>query len=373
MMRLLGFQSPYSPEATRLLGLDPAEMRQQALWSGLANAGAALASSPNWADAFPAFSQGVNQGRDNYMQDRLLGYRMQQDEADRIAQEEDRAWRQQERQRQADELAARRAFLENPTPDAYRNAYPDQWAGQYAQTLFPDAPKLTDDMREYQAAQSQGYQGTLQEWIMDSRRAGATTVNMGGGTDKQIFDATKERSDAARAASTGLKALDQAESALPGAITGAAADQRLALQKIGALLGVADSQAIVDTETFRSAIAPQVAAMLKATVGSTQISNADREFAEKAAAGSISLDGKSIARLVNIMQAANSEIIRQFNTDLSTVYPEGQNFDRERALFGVPNVAKRYPAPIGPQMMGVPPQSVPTPVLRYNPQTGEIE
>lgn len=38
-------------------------------------------------------------------------------------------------------------------------------------------PTPTDDMREYQFAQSQGYQGTFTDWQIENRRAGATTVN----------------------------------------------------------------------------------------------------------------------------------------------------------------------------------------------------
>jgi hypothetical protein len=181
---------------------------------------------------------------------------------------------------------------------------------------------------------------------------GKTTVNMGGGTDKQIFDETKARADAARAAKAGLSAINEAQQALPGAITGAGANERLALRKVASLFGVGDTSAIADTETFRSAIAPQVAAMLKATVGSAQISNADREFAEKAAGGAITLDAQSIQRLLNIMRTANSEIVRGFNADLNKVYPEGQGFDRERALFGVPQANKSYSAPIGPSVPG---------------------
>lgn len=41
----------------------------------------------------------------------------------------------------------------------------------------PEAPKVTDDMAEYNAAKAQGYMGTLQDWILDQRKAGATTVN----------------------------------------------------------------------------------------------------------------------------------------------------------------------------------------------------
>ena len=41
----------------------------------------------------------------------------------------------------------------------------------------------TDDMREYEAAKAQGFAGTLQDWILSQKKAGAasTTVNMGEG------------------------------------------------------------------------------------------------------------------------------------------------------------------------------------------------
>lgn len=221
-----------------------------------------------------------------------------------------------------------------------KEAIPDQSKPGYSMVSPEEAASLGLPPGSYQ----KGPDGKISSIGKDG-----VTVNVGGGSDKQVFDETKARADAARAAGSGLNALNEAARALPGAITGAAANERLALQKIGALFGVGDVQAIQDTETFRSAIAPQVAAMMRATVGSTQISNADREFAEKAAAGAITLDAGSIQRLLNIMRAANSEIVRGFNRDLDKVYPQGGGFDRERALFNVPNAPKAYTAPIGPQ------------------------
>lgn len=38
--------------------------------------------------------------------------------------------------------------------------------------------KPTDDMREYEAAKAQGYQGTLQNWIISGRKAGASQTNI---------------------------------------------------------------------------------------------------------------------------------------------------------------------------------------------------
>lgn len=222
----------------------------------------------------------------------------------------------------------------------------------------PETPTPTDDMREYEFAQAQGYQGTFQDFMNEGRRAGATQVNLGGGDNKQVFDAMAESAVAARSAVTGLNAVSEARKALDGGIiSGAGADTRLGLQKLGAFLGVADPTIIQNTETFRAAIAPQVAAMMKATVGSTQISNADREFAEKAAGGSIALDAGSIRRLVDIMERGSKAVVQSHIDRLNQVYPEGGGFDRERALFGVQ-------APV---------QATPPQRRRYNPQTGGFE
>jgi hypothetical protein len=174
------------------------------------------------------------------------------------------------------------------------------------------------------------------DWTMRKAQAGGTTVNVGGGSDKQVFDAMLASTDAAKSAATGLSGLYEAQKAVEdGIISGFGADQRLWLQKAGAALGVSDPAVIENTETFRSAIAPQVAAMVKATVGSANISNADREFAEKAAGGNITLDAQSIKRLMGVMRKMSEATIQSHLNKLNAVYPEGQGFDRERALFGV--------------------------------------
>jgi hypothetical protein len=171
---------------------------------------------------------------------------------------------------------------------------------------------------------------------MDQLSKGGVNIDLGGGTNKQVFDAMSASADTANSAITGLSALKEAKKAVDqGIISGAFANQQLGLQKIGAALGVTDPTAIVNTETFRSAIAPQIAAMMRATVGSTQISNADREFAEKAAGGSITLDEASIKRLLDIMDRAGTAVVQRHMDKLNKVYPEGKGFDRERALFGV--------------------------------------
>lgn len=49
------------------------------------------------------------------------------------------------------------------------------------QQMANPQPKQTDDIREYEFARQQGYGGTFQQFMTDMKKAGATTVNVGGG------------------------------------------------------------------------------------------------------------------------------------------------------------------------------------------------
>jgi hypothetical protein len=203
--------------------------------------------------------------------------------------------------------------------------------------------KPTDDIREFQYGQKNP---EFNKWTMEKARAKATnvTTNVGGGSDKQIFDAMDEGAKAARATAAGLAGLREAKQAIEGgAITGFRADDRLALQKAASFFG-ADPTKVANTETFKAAIAPQVAAVLKSTVGTANISNTDREFAEKAAGGNINLDEKSISRLLDIMERASVGQLEAHQKRLDKVYGDPDKFGRERALFGVEMPA----APIRP-------------------------
>lgn len=205
-----------------------------------------------------------------------------------------------------------------------------------------DAGELTTDQKNYQTYVDQETAAgreplTMSEWDRENKKAGATRVDVnGGGTDKQIFDTMLAENEKARQAQSGLKGIYEARTAVQnGGVFGAGADTILGLRKVAALIGVGDTEVIENTETFRSAIAPQVAAMLKQTVGSANISDSDRAFAEKAAGGSIQLDQSSILRLLDIMERANKEVITQFNGKLERVYPPGDpRYEREQAIFG---------------------------------------
>jgi hypothetical protein len=202
------------------------------------------------------------------------------------------------------------------------------------------------------AADFQAGRITQEQFDAASKANPAVVVDMGGGSDKQVFDAMNESAIAARAAVTGYRGLLEAKQAVDaGIISGFGADQRLGLQRLAAALGAADTSVIENTETFRAAIAPQVAAVMKATVGSTQISNADREFAERAAGGSIQLDANTIKRLIGIMEKASRATVEGHMERLNRVYPDPAQYPRERALFEValPDTTTEPPPPPAPK------------------------
>lgn len=92
---------------------------------------------------------------------------------------------QQERQAQKAEQDARKAQMNeviknwsglSPEQRALFSAQPELF-GQYAVgTMTPEKP--TDDLREYDFAKSQGFQGTFQDWQIAMKKAGASNVSV---------------------------------------------------------------------------------------------------------------------------------------------------------------------------------------------------
>jgi hypothetical protein len=218
----------------------------------------------------------------------------------------------------------------------------NQTTGQRTVALKPEGQPASVREYEYYKRSLPSGQAPMSydTWATAKARAAATnvTMNAGGGSDKQIFDEMVERAKAARATAQGLTGIRNAREAIEsGAITGFNADNRLMLQKAAKLFGIPVGEAgkIENSEVFKSAIAPQVAAVLKATVGNANISDSDRRFAERAAGGSLDLDESSIKRLLDIMERASTSALQQHQETLDALYPDAEKHKRERALFGV--------------------------------------
>lgn len=186
---------------------------------------------------------------------------------------------------------------------------------------------------------------SFQEYMTTMKKAGAstTTLDMGGSNDKQVSDIMAERYKTVQGAVAGVRALREAKKAiLDGAITGPWANERLMLSKLGAAVGLnVAPEKIANTEVFRSAMATQVAAMIKNTTGSTQVSDGDRKFAAEAAGGQIELNEAAILRLIDIGERSNAQIIDDYQARLDAVYPDSEDpgVKRSRSLFEIDDPA----------------------------------
>lgn len=328
-----------------------------------------------------------------------LGMQATQQSMDMLTREEQRQIEQFKATKTAAEAQAAAAQIEDAVKMGLSIQTPEQWdavmqtqapqlVGQFGnrqafamkymsmaealKAANPEPPKPQSPQAKFEADKKAGL---LPPDAVYKSDAPSVTVNNGGGSDKQIFDTLVADRDIARAVVSGYAGLAEAKKAVDaGIISGSGADFLLSLQKAGAAIGVVDPTVIQNTETFRSAIAPQVAAMLKATAGTANLSNADREFAEKAAGGNINLDAGTIKRLLGIMETAARTSIEGYQAKLDAIYPNTPQFARERAIFAIPT--PDFTAPVAgsgspdtaPAQAGsttAPPQAVPlTPDLQ---------
>ena len=134
---------------------------------------------------------------------------------------------------------------------------------------------------------------------------------------KGLGDQFVESAATARSSVDTIRALHSARSQLDeagGVFSGFGADAKLALQKIGSAMRVADPRSITNTETFRTQVKPIVLETVKGLGAGSGISNADREFALQAVGGDINLDESTIRRVLDIMERAARYKIERHNT-----------------------------------------------------------
>lgn len=152
-------------------------------------------------------------------------------------------------------------------------------------------PKQTDDIREYEFARQQGYQGTFQDFMTDMKRAGATnvTTNVGQGSseynkalDKKFAEQYITMQDGAQSARNKIATLQGLGSALDQTgYTGMGAESILAMKQAGRMLGLDIGDNLGPEETAR-ALGNQLALQMRSPSGGAgmpgAMSDKDREF-----------------------------------------------------------------------------------------------
>ena len=141
---------------------------------------------------------------------------------------------------------------------------------------------------------------------------------LGAGQAESILKSREGAEDAAailRTNQVGKKILDS------GAITGAGADffvgLNQALKTAGIDFGYGDAAA--NSQAYGAAMAQNTAKLIKQYGAGTGLSDADREYATKAAAGSISMDEQAIRKVLRINDEAARNVIGAHNKKVEGV------------------------------------------------------
>lgn len=175
----------------------------------------------------------------------------------------------------------------------------------YQERMMPTGP-----LKEYQAAVSQGFKGTFEDW----QNRGDENKSQQAVLTDLILPELKTSKEGASAAKTEIQSMHKAREQLDasgGIFTGTMAQQRLKLAKAAELFGIPNTDKITNTEAFVSAMGAKVVASLKAL--GVNPSNKDLAFAEKMA-GSPELSETSLRRILDIGEQAARDKIERHNS-----------------------------------------------------------
>jgi len=203
----------------------------------------------------------------------------------------------------------------------------------YAKQLSPEAlskPAAKDFTQEsVKQYLKSGDQGDL---VPRETGPGVKVVVGGEGTEfdkavgkafgKDFVARRKDAQDASKSLRTSNEAVDLLNS---GIVTGTGAELITsfgkALKKVSG--GIYKGEAEANTEAYMANQAKAVANIIKAFGAGTGLSDADREYAEKAAAGKITMTEESLRKIIDINNRASRYVIQDFNEDAKALNKRG--------------------------------------------------
>jgi hypothetical protein len=149
------------------------------------------------------------------------------------------------------------------------------------------------------------------ESLQKLKNPGSTTsVNisqMDKSSSAEIGKRLVDWTDEANAASDLYNRTKQMRAALPGAITGTAAEKRLDLARLGATLGFTGDKAVVQTQEVIRGLAEFGLQSRELLTGSGAISNFEQEALQKARSGNINLTSGEIKAVIDVTERASKK------------------------------------------------------------------
>jgi hypothetical protein len=227
---------------------------------------------------------------------------------------------------QAIEMAIQRSGANEQLAAHYR-ADPDALIEklELASGMRSEAPKPTDDMREYELAKEQGFGGSFVEYMTGLKKAAApaTTVNVDTGRKFAEVFATKTADQYSQLYDQAQKAPELATRAgrvrqllQKGAYTGGAANFKLQFGKFAREAGF--NYAGDDLQNTEALVSELAATTLDAIAGSglgsgQGFTDKDRQFLQEARAGNIKMERGTLMRLADLNERAAKITVQRWN------------------------------------------------------------
>jgi hypothetical protein len=228
--------------------------------------------------------------------------------------------------------------------------------GQKTGSVVPKQFDQPQAISEYEYAKNQGYKGSLQQFIIDQKRAGAANMSVsvagpenkfnqdvGAGLAKDALAAV----DAARSAPELVSNARSIKAAIDkGAITGSGADTRLALQKMMETAGMVGPGKAASTQELMSGLSKLTLGGIKSSGlgGGNGFTDKDREFLNSAIGGQISDTPENLRRVADLSE----------RVALATHAKGSQVLSRWQQNPALKNVAQDMTIDPLPQVQGMP-------------------
>lgn len=162
---------------------------------------------------------------------------------------------------------------------------------------------------------------TFDQWLpgYNQSKQQNISVNTGNSLAKELVGDFVGNLPKAQALATDIGAIHSARDALDsGIFTGQGADINQQIGKFGSLIGINDPR-VQNTELFLQATAARVLPIVKNLGSGAGITDADRVFAEKLAAGNTKFEEGTLRRLLDISERANRAAITQHNEQAKAI------------------------------------------------------
>jgi hypothetical protein len=174
-----------------------------------------------------------------------------------------------------------------------------------------------------------------------STGAGRMQVEIGQNVAKTV----ESMRDGASTAANSLRTLQVAEELLnKGVITGTGANFRLGFARALATAGLTSNDDVANTEAFVATMGRVTLDLVKQLGAGSGISNADREYAQNIAGGSIIVTEKGIRRLIDINKRAATEMITRYNRQIEPIIKDSRTDSTIRSQLPVSMPTQAAPA-----------------------------